>query len=97
MKKQQFLRSAKLQTLKLFISFRIFNNKFGKRNECNHVGDYHEVVKEVGKLPNQIVRKGCSEENKYDCNYRVDNCCNFIFFAEILCINFTEEVPADDC
>ena len=81
----------------LFVIFTAFYNNFIKCDKSQGIGNYHEIVKEICKLPYKVIGKCSSEEDKYNSNYRVNDSCCFAVLKEILNIYFTKEVPADNC
>ena len=38
------------------------NDRYGKREKCKHIRNYHDVVNHIDKLPDEIVRKHRTKE-----------------------------------
>ena len=65
--------------------------------EGDDVGDDHDVIEHIGKLPDEIVGEKRAQENESSCQNRVDRDGNLLLFTEeILYVLLAEEVPADD-
>ena len=55
----------------------------------------HQVIKHIGKLPNEVVLEDGAEEYEYNRDYAVDNV--GLLTEEREEVYLTEVVPADDC
>ena len=66
----------------------------GQSQQGNEVGEHHQAVKEVGKVPNQLHLEEGAEDDKQHHNHGVD-------FGRLLAeqgfdVDFAKEVPPDD-
>ena len=86
------------QSVVLFLLFRsefdCRDNDAGQYEQSDDVGNDHDVIEHIGKLPNQVVGEEGTEENKRNGKYGVHHGC--FLTEEVLYVLLTEEVPADD-
>ena len=66
----------------------------GQSQQGNNVGEDHQVVKQIGQLPDKVVGSDGAEKNK---NKRQNRVNQIRFFPEqVVDIDSTEQIPAED-
>ncbi len=66
----------------------------GEGQECDDIGNDHDIVEHIGQLPNQIIGEQGAEEDEHHCQHRVDHGC--LFAEQVFHVLLAEEVPTDD-
>ena len=86
--------------LLLLCALGCLDNDAGKCGECDDVGDNHEVVEDVGQLPDEVIFRDGAEEDECNGKNRVDDNCDLLGLFGLAeqeeDVLLTEEVPADD-
>ncbi len=72
------------------------NNHAAECKQRDHVWNDHELVEHVRKLPDEVIGQAGAEEDKHDCNSRINLAGSRLAAKQEVDIDAAEEVPADD-